>query len=72
MQKGCQGCHIVNGKGGNIGPSLDTVFKRRDAAFIKAKLTNPKVDNPKSVMPVFGLTDRQKEAIVAYLRSVNR
>jgi len=68
--KGCKGCHTIKGEGGKIGPSLDTVFQRRDDAYIKAKLTNPKADNPTSVMPQFGLTDRQKEVILAYLHSL--
>lgn len=69
-RKGCKGCHIIKGEGGKIGPSLDTVFQRKDDAFIKAKLANPKVDNPKSIMPQMGLTEREKEAILAYLHSL--
>lgn len=72
VQKGCKGCHTIGGEGGKIGPNLDTVLQRRDDAFIKAKLTNPKVDNPQSVMPQLGLNEREKEAIVAYLHTLNR
>lgn len=71
-QKGCKGCHTIGGEGGKIGPVLDTVFQRRDDAFIMAKLTNPKADNPNSVMPQFGFSQREKEAIVAYLHKIAR
>jgi len=69
---GCQGCHVIGGKGGKIGPVLDTVFQRRDADYVLQKLTNPKFDNRLSVMPNFGLSDAQKQAIVAHLKAVQR
>lgn len=71
-QFGCKGCHVISGAGGTIGPALDTVFQRRDSAFIIAKLDNPKVDNPRSVMPFFNLSDTQKKALVDYLKSIQK
>lgn len=70
QQYGCRGCHVVEGEGGDIGPSLDTVFQRRDAEYIQQKLSDPTFDNPRSVMPFFNLSEAQKEALVEYLREV--
>lgn len=70
--KGCTGCHVVEGKGGPIGPSLDDLFARRDEAYIRRKMANPQFDNPNSVMPNFQLAPRELDAVVEYLRSIQR
>ena len=70
--KGCTGCHIVAGKGGTVGPTLDVVFANRDSAYVRRKLRDPRFDTPNTVMPAFGLTDAEVDAIVAYLRSLTR
>ena len=69
---GCQGCHIVEGAGGSIGPALDTVFARRDAEYIMSKLNDPTFDNPRTVMPYLGLSEAHRKAIVDYLRGVQQ
>ena len=71
-QRGCQGCHVVNGKGGAIGPNLDTLFSRRDAAYVMQKLSKPTFDNPRSIMPFFNLNESQKKALVAYLKTIQK
>lgn len=71
-QFGCQGCHIVDGAGGNIGPVLDTVFARRDAEYIISKLNDPTFDNPRTAMPYLGLSEAHRKAIVDYLRGVQQ
>lgn len=68
--KGCVGCHVMEEKGGTIGPSLDDLFERRNEEFIREKLSNPRADNPNSVMPDYGLTPEEIGAFVAYLRSL--
>lgn len=65
---GCQGCHIIGGEGGTIGPSLDTLYQRRDEQYVMTKLSDPTFDNPASVMPYFGFSEEQKRAIAAYLK----
>lgn len=67
---GCQGCHIVGGKGGAIGPSLDTLFERRDVDYLLKKLSDPRFDNSRSVMPYFNLTEDQKRKIAEHLKTV--
>ncbi|MBI4538285.1 MAG: cytochrome c [Gemmatimonadetes bacterium] len=70
--KGCAGCHVVEGKGGALGPSLDNVFRRRDEAYVRRKTASPQLDNPNSVMPPFNLAPADLDAILAYLRSIQR
>ena len=71
-RNGCRGCHIINGKGGTIGPNLDTVFARRDVDYLMRKLTDPRFDNRRSVMPFFPLSEAQKKVIIAHLKTLQR
>jgi len=75
-EKGCSGCHALDGKGPNIGPSWDHVGSRRSAASIRKKILDPKSDTTKGyekfagMMPaMFGqtLTAAQLEALVTFL-----
>ncbi len=67
-QYGCRGCHVVGGTGGMIGPDLDTLFERREENWIRAQIANPRRHKPDSVMPAFGLTEEQIDAIIEVLR----
>ena len=69
-EKACLGCHVVAGEGGRVGPSLDGILGRRSAHFLRQKLNDPTVDNKTSMMPNFGLTADQIEAVVAYLATL--
>lgn len=71
-QFSCQGCHIIEGIGGEIGPSLDTLNERRDADYVMKKLSDPTFDNPRSVMPYFELSEAQTKAIADYLVSLSK
>jgi mono/diheme cytochrome c family protein len=75
-EKGCVGCHQLDGKGGAIGPSWDHMGSRRNAASIRKKILNPKADTTKGyekfagMMPAtFGqmLSAAQLEALVTFL-----
>src|SRR5205085_3232197 len=75
-EKGCNGCHQLDGKGGVVGPSWDHVGSRRTAASIRKKILNPSSDTTKGfekfagTMPAtFGqmLTAAQLEALVTFL-----
>lgn len=70
--KGCIGCHVLEGKGGTIGPSLDDLFERRKEEFVREKLINPSTDNPNSVMPDYGLSAEEVSTFMAYLRSLGK
>ncbi|MCH7778245.1 MAG: hypothetical protein IH878_17200, partial [Gemmatimonadetes bacterium] len=55
VQEGaCLGCHVVQGQGGAVGPSLDDVIKRRGVEFVMKKMADPTFDSATSMMPNFG------------------
>jgi len=51
FKESCMGCHSIGGVGGNIGPALDTVGTKYDAATIAKLIGDPKSVNPASRMP---------------------
>jgi len=66
---GCRACHALAGSGGRVGPALDGVIERRSVDWVRAQLRNPREHNPQTVMPIFGLSDEQIDAIVETLRA---
>jgi mono/diheme cytochrome c family protein len=77
-EKGCIGCHTIEGAGAKIGPALDGVGSRRKPDDIRRKILNPASDTVKGfeklagVMPkTFGqqLSAAQLEALVQFLAS---
>jgi mono/diheme cytochrome c family protein len=71
-EKACLGCHIVGNVGGAVGPSLNGTVSQRGAKFVRQKLIDPTFNSSSSMMPNFGLTDEQIDALVAYLATVNQ
>ena len=67
QQYGCRGCHQIGGSGGTIGPSLDGVFARRGEAWVRTQIQRPKENNPKTIMPEFGLSDAEVSGIISVL-----
>jgi ubiquinol-cytochrome c reductase cytochrome b subunit len=67
--QGCTSCHVINGQGGSVGPSLDGIAARRGPAYIHSYIENPKSLNPNATMPSFlpPLTHEQVEDITQYL-----
>ncbi len=55
---------------GSLGPSLNGVVEGRGADYVRKKLANPVFDNTASMMPDFGLTEEQIEAMLAYLATL--
>ncbi len=70
QQKACVGCHVVGDAGGAVGPKLNGVLGRRGVEFVRRKLIDPTFNNSTSMMPNFGLTTSEVEAIVAFLGSL--
>lgn len=77
-EKGCVGCHVVQGKGGQVGPPLDAIGRTRDATYLRRAILQPNADTAKGyeklagTMPAtFGqqLTAAQLEALVTWLAS---
>lgn len=74
----CTACHVIGGQGTAVGPSLEDVGARRDAASIRAKILNPRSDTTAGyeamagiMPPTFGqqFNAAQLEALVQYLAS---
>ncbi len=70
---GCNGCHMINGKGGNMGPDLSHVGKTMKAADIKKKIEQPKHNMPNSLMPdakTIGMSAADVANVTAYMVSL--
>jgi nitric oxide reductase subunit C len=63
----CIACHSLGGQGGTVGPALDMVGSRRDAANINRWLHDPKAVKPDAKMPKLPLTDAQIDELTAFL-----
>ena len=72
----CASCHMVNGKGGDVGPILDGIAVRSDKAYIEESLMDPNAKFAKgyeeltiSPMPPLGVLLKEQEVadILAYL-----
>ena len=69
IKYGCRGCHVIDGAGGTVGPSLDDVFSRRDEGWVREQIQRPREHNPNTVMPELGLTSAEVDAILETLRT---
>ena len=66
----CKSCHSIAGESGkmaNLGGTLDGVGGKRDAAWLKAYLADPKSKMPEAKMPKLKLSDQDLDDLVAYL-----
>jgi len=72
IQEGCRDCHKVAGVpgGSTIGPDLSKVGREHTAAQIARKITNPKSDNPNSVMPAYKLNAADLKVLSDWLASL--
>ena len=66
----CQACHQINQQGGLIGPGLTKVGDRLRIEWILYYLRNPKAFVKRSVEPVYKLSDKEVEAVAAFLASL--
>ena len=68
--KKCKSCHSVGGVGGpmaKMGGALDDVGAKRDEAWLKAYLKDPKSKMDTAKMPKVALSDAEFDQVVAYL-----
>jgi mono/diheme cytochrome c family protein len=68
-QSGCSACHYLSGlyadpnKGGAAGPNLSWEGGRHSKEWIIAHYANPQAFVPKSIMPIFPLSNTQRAAL---------
>ena len=63
----CLGCHQLKGEGGVLGPKLDDVRTRRDAAYIAMMVSDPQHTKPGAIMPRIRMPATERTLIVRYL-----
>ncbi|MHB1546328.1 MAG: c-type cytochrome [bacterium] len=69
--QGCAGCHIINGKGGSIGPNLDKEgTKGHSIHWLEVQINTPKVHSPNTMMPNHNLKPAQLKTVAEYLESL--
>lgn len=66
----CVACHAIEGRGGNVGPALDGLATRRDAAYLDRWLIDPAAVKPGTAMPKLPLTDAERRDLVNFLSSL--
>jgi mono/diheme cytochrome c family protein len=72
-EKQCKICHSVKGDAGKMadkGGALDGVGAKRDAAWLKQYLADPKSQMPDAKMPKMKLSDQQLDDLVAFLQTL--
>ncbi len=63
----CTGCHALNGAGGTLGPALDGVGAKFDAAYLTKWISDPAAVKPGTTMPKLPLTDAQVGELATFL-----
>ena len=69
----CKTCHSIGtdaGKMANVGGKLDGVGAKRDAAWLKAYIADPKSKMPEAKMPKIKLEPAQLDDLVAYMQTL--
>ncbi len=71
--KKCISCHSLGSEKGamaKLGGPLDGIGAKRDAAWLRAYLTDPKTQIPNARMPKQNLNDKELDELVQYLLTV--
>lgn len=67
----CVTCHAVQGRGGSVGPALDGVADRLDAAYLNRWIHDPAAVKPGTLMPKLPLSEAQISELTAYLSTLH-
>lgn len=76
QDKGCDGCHVINGQGGRSGPDLSHIGSQpydglpNTAEFLGKYLEDPQAQNAGALMPPVPMTAAERDALVQYLTSL--
>ncbi|MCC6293072.1 MAG: cytochrome b N-terminal domain-containing protein [Bryobacterales bacterium] len=63
----CNLCHVVNGAGKKLGPSLNGVGRKRTRAWLLEHFVNPQKLSPGSTMPPYRLPEKELANLTGYL-----
>ncbi len=69
-KSGCRECHVINGEGADKAPDLDDAIARIGEVQVRKQIKDPTALNPNSVMPKYDLTEKERDAVLAYLREI--
>ncbi|HZE89696.1 MAG TPA: cytochrome c [Verrucomicrobiae bacterium] len=70
-RKRCVRCHRISGTGGQVGPDLTVVARRRSLEWMRSYLDEPRAVDPNARMPQPTLTAEQRDALLAYLATLD-
>lgn len=70
QERGCIGCHVVNGKGGTLGPDLSKAGSMLQTQFIFKWVLNPQAFKAKTRMPNLDLSDEDAFAVSLYVSTL--
>lgn len=69
----CAGCHTLYGQGGAFAPDLTRIYDQRGDMYLREFMVNPNAFHPgQRVMPRFGLTLTETDALLAFLGWASR
>jgi ubiquinol-cytochrome c reductase cytochrome b subunit len=68
--RGCSDCHVVNGSGSEVGPTLNGLAKRRTRSWVEEHFGDPPKLSPGSVMPPYKFSEKDMDNLVTYLFSL--
>ena len=63
----CGACHMVNGAGMKICPTLNGLSKRQSRSWVIAHFIEPSKLAPGSIMPAYKLPQKDLETLTTYL-----
>lgn len=68
---GCSLCHVIGARGGEVGPALTYIARKRKPEELERLLRDPNEVLPGGKMPQLYLNEQQIKAVVGYLSHLN-
>lgn len=68
----CVNCHIIDGKGGYLGPTLDDCGNRLEAGWVYSWMIDPQKYRPATIQPNFGFSHIESRQITAALMAMKK